>query len=90
MTTASGGIEGLELLQSGKFDVVVIDVVMQRGEGVETLGWIKESDPDVLVIGVSGHSNYLDSLDMLGAAATLIKPFDIEKLIETIRDVTRP
>ena len=44
----------------------------------------------MLVIGVSGHSNYLDSLDMLGAAATLIKPFDIEKLIETIRDVTRP
>ncbi|MFP6745136.1 MAG: hypothetical protein VCB77_08125 [Alphaproteobacteria bacterium] len=42
------------------------------------------------VIGVSGYSNYLDSLDMLGAAATLIKPFAIEKLIETIRDVTRP
>ena len=88
VTTASGGKDGLKSLKSEQFDVVVTDVVMQDGEGVETLGWIKQNNPDIPVIGISGHAQYLGNLKKLGAAATLMKPFTIEELIEAIRDVT--
>jgi two-component system response regulator MprA len=87
--TASGGAEGVKLLKSQQFDVVVTDVVMQEGEGIEMLGWIK-NNPDIPVIGISGHAQYLGNLKQLGAAATLMTPFTIEELIEAIRKVTHP
>ncbi len=90
VTTASGGVDGLKLLKSQQFDVVVTDIVMQEGEGIETLGWVKKNNPGIPVIGISGFSQYLGTLERLGATATLMKPFTIEKLIETIREVTRP
>jgi len=87
VTTASGGIEGLKLIKSQKVDVVVTDIIMKDGEGMETLGWIEKSRPGTPVIGISGHHQYLDSFEKLGAAATLKKPFKIEKLVKTIREV---
>ena len=90
VATASGGVDGLKLLKTQQFDVVVTDVVMHGGEGIETLGWIKQSNPDIPVIGISGHSQYLGNFKKLGASATLKKPFTIEDLVKTIREVTHP
>lgn len=84
---AEGGIEGLKLFKSQKVDVVVTDIIMKGGEGIETLRWIKEADHDIPVIGISANSDYLNSLKKLGAAATLMKPFKVEELIEIIREV---
>jgi len=89
VTKASGGIEGLKLIKSQQVDVVVTDIIMKDGEGMETLRWIKENSPGIPVIGISGYFQYLDSFKKLGGVATLKKPFKIEKLIETIREVTR-
>ncbi len=88
VVAASGGIEGLALSKSQYFDVVVTDIIMPEGEGVETLGWMAEQCPGMPVIAISGHRLYLDGIKDLGAAATLKKPFKIEDLIGVIRQVT--
>lgn len=69
--------------------MVITDVVMDDGEGVETMRWIHDLSPDVPVIAISSHESYLHSMDRLGAARTLAKPFRISVLIEAV-DSVRP
>jgi len=87
VTEASSGDEGLDAFKREPQDVVITDVVMDQGEGVETMKWIHELSPDVPVIAVSAHEPYLRSMDRLGAARTLVKPFRISALIEAVDDV---
>lgn len=84
VATASGGIKGLEIIKSNAIDVVVTDIVMSEGEGVETLRWIKETNPNLPVIVMSGFSQYLGSMKNLGATETLKKPFKIFELVRAI------
>lgn len=89
VTTASGGIKGLEIINSKKIDVVVTDIVMSAGEGVETLRWIKEIKPNLPVIAMSGFPQYLDFIKRLGATDTLKKPFKIKDLLKIIKRTTK-
>jgi DNA-binding response OmpR family regulator len=87
VTVASGGREGLEMVRSGSFNVVVTDIVMDQGEGIETLRWIESEKPGTPVIGISGRGEYLRLMSDLGAAATLQKPFKIAELAKVIESV---
>jgi PAS domain S-box-containing protein len=89
VTTASGGVEGMTLIAANRFDVVVTDIVMEEGEGMETLGWIQKSNPEIPVIVISGHPVYLRGVKKMGATAAMKKPFRVEELIRVIGEVTR-
>lgn len=89
VTEASSGDEGLDAFKRDSQDVVITDVVMDDGEGVETMRRIHKLSPDVPVIAISAHETYLRSMDKLGAARTLVKPFRISALIEAV-DGVRP
>jgi len=84
VTTASGGIKGLKIVKSKIIDVVVTDIIMKEGEGVETLRWIKEVNPNLPVIVMSGFSHYLGSIKQLGATEVLKKPFKIFDVVGAI------
>ncbi|MBC8338309.1 MAG: response regulator [Rhodospirillales bacterium] len=87
VTEASNGDEGLQAFKSDAQDIVITDVVMDHGEGVETMRWIHEVSPEIPVIAISAHEDYLKSMEKLGAARSLQKPFRIKALIETVHDV---
>ena len=89
VTEASSGGEGLNAFKRDPQDVVITDVVMDHGEGVETMRWIHDLSPDVPVIAISAHEPYLRTMDKLGAARILAKPFRISVLIEAV-DSVRP
>lgn len=88
VASAAGGIEGLELAKSNTFDVVITDILMEEGEGMETLGWISKQCPGTPVIAISGQSQYLNKIKLLGATETLQKPFSIHELRKLIGQVT--
>jgi DNA-binding response OmpR family regulator len=88
VTPAAGGIEGLELAKDEHFDTVITDILMEDGEGMETLGWITKQCPGTPVIAISGQSEYLNKIKLLGATATLQKPFSIHELINVIGEIT--
>jgi len=50
--TAASGPEGLEKIKQGRFDLVLLDLVMPRMDGLEVLRRIKEmpAAEDVLVV----------------------------------------
>ncbi|MEO0478477.1 MAG: sigma-54 dependent transcriptional regulator [Planctomycetota bacterium] len=83
-STAFSGDEALQQMEGTHFDLVVTDVRMPRVSGVELLAAIKERDPDVEVILITGHPGVETAVEALrrGAFDYLTKPFDEQQLVE--------
>jgi len=80
--SARSGLEGLELLEEGKPDLVLLDIKMPGMNGIEVLDKIKKKDQGLDVIMLSGHDetqNVVESIKK-GAAEFIKKPFDIKEL----------
>jgi DNA-binding NarL/FixJ family response regulator len=68
-------------------DVVLLDVRMPEGDGLNALARIKLTHPDLPVVMLSNYDNpsYMARAVALGASGFLLKDCSREKLIETIR-----
>lgn len=81
---ASNGKEGLKMLLTGKYDLVISDVMMPEMDGVTMLKKIKGNSnvsdiPVILLTSKSEVENRLEGLRK-GADAFLAKPFNMEEL----------
>lgn len=85
---ASGGLAGLEQVKSAPPDIVITDIVMAEGEGIETILALRELAPDLPVIVMSGNSDYLRSAGLISSAETLLKPFHMSKLTALLDKVS--
>jgi len=87
-TVAESGEKAIELLKKSSQDVVILDIKMPGMDGHEALTRIKEIDPDVQVIMLTGHGGDLSAKESLkhGAFDYLNKPCDIELLSMKIND----
>ena len=56
VTIAASGPEALDRIKEADFDVVILDVMMPEMNGIETLRRIKNADPDLPVIILTGHA----------------------------------
>ncbi len=80
--TAADGPEALRKVDEQGFDLVVLDIMMPRMDGIEVLRRVKEAHPDTEVIMVTGLSQIDSAVQCmkLGAFDYLPKPFDPEQL----------
>src|SRR4030043_1811805 len=78
--------KALDNLQDKKFDVVVTDVVMPVVSGTEILGKIRDTNPDVPVILMTGYTDFDIAVDAIkkGVFDLIIKPFKPEQIIHSI------
>lgn len=85
--TAYNGREALDILRRESVDVVVLDVLMPDMEGIETLREIKIIRPDQEVIILTGHGTIETAKEgmELGASEFLLKPCNLDKLLESIQ-----
>jgi DNA-binding response OmpR family regulator len=86
---ASDGCEGLREHQRLNFDLIITDILMPEGEGLETIRQLRQVSPAVKIIAISGggQSGTLDFLDVaerLGADRSLQKPFSLQELLDVI------
>lgn len=86
---ASCGDVALKLLAKHKVDIVLMDVVMDNGDGLETLAKIKSDYPNVAVLMYSAYSspNYLSRAIWLGASGFILKTEDRTKLLQALKAV---
>ncbi len=83
---ASGGREGLEILELNAFDLVLIDTVMQDGNGIALLERIHDQQPQLPVVMVSAIHTTSVAIDAMrrGAYDYLLKPFERDHLLSTV------
>ncbi len=79
---ARGGVEGLKLMESQDFDVVVTDLMMDGVNGLEILAHSRRELPDAEVVILTGHGSIKTAVTAMqaGAATYLTKPLDIHEL----------
>ena len=84
---AYDGESALNLVSEDEPEVMILDLKMPGINGIEVLRRVKQSNPDIEVIILTGHGTEADrELCMkLGAFAYLQKPVDIEVLSDTLK-----
>ena len=90
---ARDGIEALELVHAHSPDVVVLDVMMPRMDGLETLRRLRTDArtshlPVLILTAKAQRQDAIEGLDS-GADDYVTKPFDAEELLARIRSALR-
>lgn len=87
VTTAESAEEALQQVESGAFDAIVLDLMMPGVDGIQTLKAIKQRNPALQVILLSGHATLEKGIEAmkLGAMDFVEKPADLDQLTDKIR-----
>jgi len=84
------GRTGLELAESGRFDLILLDVMLPKLSGLELLRRLRRSHetPVIMLTARDAVMDKVTGLDM-GANDYITKPFEIEELLARIRVALR-
>ena len=79
---AANGAEALELVSSDEIDLALLDLNLGTEKGLDLLGALKEANPDLLVIIITGYGSVETAVDALklGAFDYMKKPFKADAL----------
>ncbi|MCF8087737.1 MAG: response regulator [Desulfotignum sp.] len=86
VSVAHNGLDALDVVHKTRPDVVVLDIRMPEMDGIETLLAMKNLDPEIQVIILTGHADVETGILAIrdGAFDYLFKPCDMELLKEKI------
>lgn len=91
---ASNGVEAMEALdeRDGAIDLVVSDVVMPEMDGPMLLRAMRERNPNLKMIFVSGYAEeaFAKSLPQQEQFAFLPKPFTLSQLVGAVKETMKP
>jgi len=82
------GIDGLEMIKKGNFDLVLCDIKMNKMDGMEVLEQAQIIKPDLPFIMISGHGTVETAIEASkkGAFDFISKPPDLNRLLITVRN----
>jgi DNA-binding NtrC family response regulator len=85
---AASGKEGIQKAKETSYNIALLDIRLPDMEGVELLKLMKPAEPRTRKIMVTGYPSTQNAIEALNknADAYLIKPVDIEKLLNTIKE----
>jgi two-component system NtrC family response regulator len=85
--TTFSGEEGVEAASKENFDVAVVDLQMPGIDGIEVQKRLKDLQPDLPCIVLTGHGSVENALESgkYNAFKFLSKPVDMDTLIDTIK-----
>lgn len=83
----TSGADAVAKAKAQRFDAIVLDLAMPGMDGIETLIQLREIDPDVQVMLLTGRATLKKGLEAmkLGAMDFLEKPIEIDDLMDRIR-----
>ena len=93
VVAASDGRSGLEIFESGEFDLLFLDIFMPGMDGLETMRRVHQQQPLVPIIVISGRPipqdsgsapDFLAIATKLGAVSSLQKPFRPAALLAAV------
>jgi DNA-binding NtrC family response regulator len=86
---AEDGSKAMDLIRQVHPQVVLLDIWMPEMDGIGLLREIKQSEPDLPVIIISGHGNIHTAVTTakLGAFEFIEKPLSLDDLLGTVRQI---
>jgi CheY-like chemotaxis protein len=94
---ASDGIAGMKAIKAGGIDLLIVDIFMPGMDGIETIREVRQHQPDLPAIVISGTSiggagllagvqtpDFLAMAVKLGAVRSLQKPFKPRDIIAVV------
>ncbi len=88
--TASDGMQGLKMLASEKYDLVITDIVMPYVSGVGIVSVVKEKFPHIPVVAITAYGKNPERLAAEKQADVVLrKPFEMEKLKDHVASLLR-
>lgn len=86
---ARDGRKAVSHLDKSTFDVVITDILMPEMDGLETLLYVKRTQPRLPVIAITGAANelHLDNARSLGASRVFAKPFELEEIAAAVKEL---
>lgn len=84
---AAHGLEAVGKARECAFDLVIVDIRMEGIDGLEALARVREQQPEVRSLVVTGYSTEADSIRAirLGVGDYLKKPFDLKEFLGAVR-----
>ncbi len=79
--------EAIEKSYENNYNLAILDINLPDGEGTSLLKALREISPKTMKIMLTGYPMLKNAVNSLndGAVAYLIKPVEVEKLLETIK-----
>lgn len=91
---AYNGVEGLELIEEHEPDVVILDIIMPHLDGIGVLEELNRrnmiQEQKIIMLTAFGHEEVTQRVVELGANYYIMKPFDLEKLVERVEQLMNP
>lgn len=86
VSTAEDGLEALSMIDEFKPDLVLLDVIMPKLDGLETLRQLRERNADMPVVMLTATNTVKTAVQAMkfGAVDYLNKPFDVAELTTLI------
>jgi len=80
--------KGLQKIEYGNYDALLLDIQMPGKNGFEVLNWLLENEIEMKVIMISAHASVENAVKStkLGAFDFLEKPIDRDKLLISVRN----
>lgn len=86
---ALDGEQGADLIETGKYDLALLDIMLPQFSGYELLDYAKTMELPIIFITAKGQlKDRIKGLDM-GADDYIVKPFEVEELISRVNAVIR-
>lgn len=88
VTKAINGDEAISAVKKNKFDIALLDLKMPGMDGKQVLENLKREHKYIEVIILTGHGSLESAVECtkLGAYGYLPKPYELDKLLEVLKD----
>jgi DNA-binding NtrC family response regulator len=88
VATADTAKKGIEESEKGFFNLALVDVRLPDMEGIELLTMLRDTKPKMRKMIVTGYPTVQNAVAAVnkGADSFVMKPFDVEKILLTIKE----
>jgi signal transduction histidine kinase len=86
VATTTSGVQARSMVRDNEYDLVLTDLRLEDGDGLDVLKAVRESYPETVTIMLTGYASLESAIQALRAGAYdyLVKPSEVEELRATV------